>query len=165
MWLAGSASKVEKIPQKILIKSCDWLSLHDKLSGKGQCCHSPGTFITHIGWLGIPGEERRCADRVEGSIRHFQLRFTVYGVSGTAVKCLRLHSVWGGGISSQLRGCELHPLQLLSTNFQRCQYFYQSFPSSAVLASRFLAWLKFLCVTWKWTGVNLAQAPRRWQHN
>lgn len=46
MRLARSASKVENIPQKILIKSSDSLSLHDQVSGKGQCCYSPGTFIT-----------------------------------------------------------------------------------------------------------------------
>lgn len=60
MWLPGSASKVEKISQKILIPSSDWLSLHDRSSGKGRCCHSLRTSITPVDWPGIPGEKRLC---------------------------------------------------------------------------------------------------------
>ena len=58
MWLASSASEVKKIPQKILIKRTDWLSFHDKLSATEQCCRSPGTFITHIVWVGLPGAKQ-----------------------------------------------------------------------------------------------------------
>lgn len=53
-WLQ-SASRVKKIPQKILIKSSGRLSFCDKLPEKGRRCFSSSTYITSAGEAGILG--------------------------------------------------------------------------------------------------------------